>query len=306
MLPSNGLLHRYTPRNDRVLHLTMTTHATINHKEIIKLALLEDLSPNGDVTSLLVVPEQAQATAEIRAKDNGIFAGTAAARMTLETCAEILKLPQASLEFLVNDGARVSAGDIIAQLNGNARLLLAAERTMLNLMQRLSGIATKTQRMVELIRNYPVKLLDTRKTTAGLRHFEKAAFVAGGGSPHRYNLSDMVLIKENHLLFGLLDATVVADAHARGLRVECEIAREDQLEAVLASGVDVVMLDNFSPERTCAVVTGLGLGRKVKLEASGGIDENNLVNYAQSGVDYISTSKVYTDVRNLDLTMLLA
>ncbi len=280
-------------------------NTTINHKEIIKLALLEDLSPHGDVTSLLVVPAEAKATAEIRAKDHGILAGSAAARMTLETCAEILKTNPASLEFLVSDGALVKPGDLIARLNGNARLLLAAERTMLNLLQRLSGIATKTQSFVSMIRDYPVALLDTRKTTAGLRHFEKAAFVAGGGSPHRYNLSDMVLIKENHLIFGKLDAAVVKDAHARGLRVECEIASEDQLDSVIASGVDVVMLDNFSPERIKAVVARLGVGRGVKLEASGGVDTGNIVDYAHSGVDYISTSKVYTDVRNLDLTMLL-
>ncbi len=278
---------------------------TINHKEIIKLALLEDLSPHGDVTSLLVVPAEANARAEIRAKDHGILAGSAAARMVVETCAEMLKASPAALEFLVSDGSLVQPGDVIARLNGNARLLLAAERTMLNLLQRLSGIATKTRGFVDMIRDYPVALLDTRKTTAGLRHFEKAAFVAGGGSPHRYNLSDMVLIKENHLIFGKLDAAVVSDAHARGLRVECEIASEDQLESVIASGVDVVMLDNFSPERIKAVVSKLGANRHVKLEASGGVDAGNLVDYARSGVDYISTSKVYTDVRNLDLTMLL-
>jgi len=276
----------------------------INHKEIIKLALLED-GVSADVTSLLVVPAEATARAEIRAKDTGILAGSAAARMVLETCAEILKINPASLEFCVTDSTTVKPGDVIARLNGNARLLLAAERTMLNLLQRLSGIATKTHSFVEIIRDYPALLLDTRKTTAGLRHFEKAAFVAGGGTPHRYNLSDMVLIKENHLIFGKLDAAVVSDAHARGLRVECEIASEDQLDSVLASGVDVVMLDNFSPARIEAVIARLGTGRTVKLEASGGVDTDNLVDYARSGVDYISTSKVYTDVRNLDLTMLL-
>jgi len=276
----------------------------INHKEIIKLALLED-GVSADVTSLLVVPAEATARAEIRAKDTGILAGSAAARMVLETCAEILKINPASLEFCVTDSTTVKPGDVIARINGNARLLLAAERTMLNLLQRLSGIATKTHSFVEIIRDYPALLLDTRKTTAGLRHFEKAAFVAGGGTPHRYNLSDMVLIKENHLIFGKLDAAVVSDAHARGLRVECEIASEDQLDSVLASGVDVVMLDNFSPARIEAVIARLGTGRTVKLEASGGVDTDNLVDYARSGVDYISTSKVYTDVRNLDLTMLL-
>ena len=280
-------------------------NTTINHKEIIKLALLED-GVNSDVTSLLVVPADATARAEIRAKDTGVVAGSAAARMVLETCAEILKATPASLEFLVSDGSVVKPGDVIAILSGNARLLLAAERTMLNLLQRLSGIATKTHSFVSLIRDYPVALLDTRKTTAGLRHFEKAAFVAGGGTPHRYNLSDMVLIKENHLIFGLLNAELVKEAHGRNLRVECEIATEDQLDSVIASGVDVVMLDNFSPSRVQAVVARLGASRTVKLEASGGVDLGNLVDYACAGVDYISTSKVYTDVRNLDLTILLS
>ncbi len=291
----------------------MTMNTTVNYKEIIKLALAEDLSPRGDITSEMMVPVDAQISGEIIAREAGVLAGSEAAQITLELCRDwIASLSarndiQTNIHFEFKDGDRFNAGARVATLNGNARTLLAAERTMLNLLQRLSGIATKTRGLIDMIREYPVQLLDTRKTTPGLRALEKAAFIAGGGTAHRYNLSDMILIKENHLIFSKLDAERVTEARHISKRIECEVQNETELKEVLAAGVDVIMLDNFSPQRVREAITNLGAARNsVKLEASGGINEANIVDYANSGIDYISTSAVYTQVGNLDLTMLLS
>ncbi len=283
------------------------------YKKIIKLALEEDLKPDGDITSQLMVGPTEDCKAEIVARESGRLSGSLAATLCLELCGQILGPTNNHIEFKLNDGDGFHAGTSIATLSGNARVLLAVERTLLNFLQRLSGIASQTAALVSLLHGLPVRLLDTRKTTPGLRYMEKQAFKDGGGTAHRYNLSDRILIKENHLLFNKLSPELIHQAHQEGQsRIECEVRDEAELEDVLRSGVDIIMLDNFSPQQVRQAVQRVyelcaqhGIDRHIELEASGGINETNLLDYANTGVDYLSTSLIYTRVKAVDLSMLL-
>lgn len=295
---------------------------------VIKLSLEEDLNPYGDITSSNLVSPEEKTMAIIIAKEEGILACGYIVQEILDICGDILenytghKL-KAQAKILKKDGSKIHKGEKIIEIEGSAQLILSAERTILNFLQRLSGVATKTKKLCELIQNYPTKLLDTRKTMPGLRALEKEAFRLGGGTNHRFNLSDMVLIKENHLRFYKNSNLLAAIEELRKklpskVKIECEINKDfisvkGNLEKLLASPVDVIMLDNFSPEEIRDLKEKIKNiqntqegNREIKLEASGGINESNIVKYALTGVDFISTGSVSTQSKNLDLSMLIS
>jgi nicotinate-nucleotide pyrophosphorylase (carboxylating) len=276
----------------------MLTDDTIT--EVVRRALLED-APWGDVTSEALIPASASATASVVAREPGVLSGS---RALLATVREVDPLVEVTARL--DDGDPFEAGDTLFVLRGSARSLLRAERIGLNLLQRLSGIATLTSRYVSLTEGTKAQIVDTRKTTPGLRALERDAVVAGGGRNHRFSLSDAVLVKDNHLAVLLAEGLSVTDALLRmkshlshTTHVEVEVDRIDQIEAVLAAGVDTIMLDNFSPEDLVAGVELVG-GRAL-VEASGGVSLETVHDIAASGVDLISVGALTHSVRALDL-----
>lgn len=293
-----------------------------NYQKLISFALKEDLLPAGDITCNYLIDPKQTAEAKIIAKEKGVLACSFIAQEILDETRILIKeingldLKAAQIKFHINDGDHFSSNETIAELKGPAHLILAAERTILNFLQRLSGVATKTNHLVKLISSTKTQLLDTRKTLPGLRFLEKKAFQDGGGTNHRYNLSDMVLIKENHLIFQNSKSLSSAIEKARlanpEIKIECEISKEAELEEVIKAGVDIIMLDNFSPERIKSAIklikeikTTHNIDKEIKLEASGGINEFNISNYAKTGIDFISVGAVTTQVHNIDLSMLI-
>lgn len=267
---------------------------------VVQAALRED-APWGDVTSEALIPEGATATAHLVAREPGVLAGT---RVLLATVRAVD--PLIEVNVATQDGRRFSAGDTLAVLRGSARGILRAERVALNLLQRLSGIATLTARYVDETTGTTAQIVDTRKTTPGLRALERDAVVAGGGRNHRFSLSDAVLVKDNHLAVlvasGLSVTEALLDMKSRlshTTHVEVEVDRLDQIEAVLAAGVDTIMLDNFSPDDLVAGVTQVN-GRAL-VEASGGVNLETVRRIAESGVDLISVGALTHSVRALDL-----
>jgi nicotinate-nucleotide pyrophosphorylase (carboxylating) len=266
----------------------------------ISSALCEDLGA-GDITTQFFVPENLQALGKIVAQERAVVAGT-------EVAAEVFRRvdPKLSIEILQPDGTALSGGETIMQVRGAAGSILTAERVALNFLQRLCGIATLTRQFVEAIGKSRAKILDTRKTTPGLRGLEKAAVVAGGGANHRHTLSDMVLVKDNHLRaseFTELASIIQRVRQERpGVRIEVEADRLDQVRAFLdVEGIDVILLDNMEPtEMREAVAAGKG---KVKFEASGGINLKNVRRIAASGVDYISVGALTHSARAIDLSL---
>jgi nicotinate-nucleotide pyrophosphorylase (carboxylating) len=266
----------------------------------IASALREDLG-EGDITTQFFVPEDLQALGKIVARERAIVAGT-------EVAAEVFRRvnPNLSIEILQPDGTSLSGGETIMQVRGPAGSILTAERVALNFLQRLCGIATLTRQFVEAIGKSRAKILDTRKTTPGLRGLEKAAVLAGGGENHRHTLSDMVLVKDNHLRAA--EAAGIASIIKRlrqerpGIRIEVEADRLDQVRSFLeVEGIDVILLDNMEPtEMREAVAAGKG---KVKFEASGGINLKNVRRIAASGVDYISVGALTHSARGIDLSL---
>ena len=274
----------------------MLTDAAI---ETIVFAALEEDAPWGDITSELFVPATAVATAEFNAREPGVFSGAA---VLVATFAAVD--PSIDVTMQIEDGDRFAAGDVLALISGNARGVLRAERIALNLVQRMSGIATLTAEFVALAGN--ARIVDTRKTTPGLRAIERHAVRSGGGFNHRYSLSDAVLAKDNHLavltVAGRSVTEVIREARAQlghTMRLEVEVDRIDQIEPVLAGGVDVIMLDNFSIEELRAGVA-LVNGRAV-VEASGGVSLDTVAAIAATGVDVISVGAITHSVRALDL-----
>jgi nicotinate-nucleotide pyrophosphorylase (carboxylating) len=266
--------------------------------EAVVFAALEEDAPWGDVTSELFVPDDAVATAELNAREPGVFSGTA---VVIATFAAVSA--DVSVEMRLADGDRFEAGDVIAVISGPARAVLRGERVALNLVQRMSGIATLTAQFVALVAGTSARVVDTRKTTPGLRALERHAVLSGGGHNHRFSLSDAVLAKDNHL--ALLSGSVtdaIRDARARlghTTHLEVEVDRLDQIEPVLAGGVDTIMLDNFSLDdlRTgVAQVAGRAL-----VEASGGVNLDTIADIAATGVDLISVGALTHSVRALDL-----
>ena len=267
----------------------------------IDIALKEDLG-EGDLTTQFFVPAKARATARIVAREDSVVAGT-------ETAAEVFRRVDATLDpqIVRADGQHVNAGDAVLEIAGPACSLLQAERVALNFLQRLSGIATVTRKFVEAAGNDHVKILDTRKTTPGLRALEKAAVVAGGGVNHRFDLSEMVLVKDNHLAGNATRSTLQQAINAaRKSRPELTIELEaDTLEQVRnfleLDGVDVILLDNMKPAQIREAVA-LGKG-KVKFEASGGITLKNIRQIAATGVDFISIGALTHSARGVDFSL---
>jgi len=265
---------------------------------LIEAALREDM-PEGDVTSESVIPPGAVSGAVILAKEDGVLAGLPVARRVFEKI-------DARVEFEedAQDGSPFKKGDALARLKGPTVALLKGERTALNFLQRMSGIATATRRFVDAVQGTRTRILDTRKTTPGLRLLEKYAVAAGGGKNHRMSLSDMVLIKDNHLrLVGsLAEAVRRARAAVRpGMRIEVETNDLAQVREALDAGADIIMLDNMPLEAMREAVAIAG-GR-VPLEASGNMSLDKLRAVAETGVDYISVGALTHSVRAVDISL---
>lgn len=263
---------------------------------IVRAALLEDIGHGGDLTTDAIVPEHAQAKARIVARKAGVVAGLDAARIAFE-----LLDPRAHVHIDVPDGERIQPGESAAQVSCSARALLTGERTALNLVCRLSGIATATRSLVDLIPEFHAQIVCTRKTTPGLRVLEKYAVRCGGGSNHRFGLDDAVLIKDNHLALagsirGAVDAVRERVGHM--VKIEVEVDTLDQLREALETPIDAVLLDNMTPEQLAQAVQLVG-GR-VLTEASGTITAERIVAIARSGVDLISSGWITHSAPALD------
>ena len=268
----------------------------------IKNAIAEDLG-DGDHTSLSTIPSGAQGKARLIIKENGIVAGVDLALQIFNSVDSSLKVEQ-----FIEDGSEVKYGDIVLNVEGSAHAILLAERLVLNCMQRMSGIATKTNAIVRLLKPYKTQVLDTRKTTPGIRFMEKWAVTIGGGVNHRIGLYDMILIKDNHVDYagGIKNAITSANQYlsekSKKLQIEIEVRNLSELKSVLEIGnVNRIMLDNFSIE-DLKVAVGLIDGKFVS-EASGGITEENILEYAACGVDYISMGALTHSVKSLDMSL---
>jgi nicotinate-nucleotide pyrophosphorylase (carboxylating) len=269
---------------------------------LIQRALAEDIGA-GDITADATIPPGRRALARIKAKAPGVIAGVMLAEAVFHAVD-----PDLDFQADCTDGARVAPGDHVAVIGGAARALLAAERTALNFLQHLSGIATTTAEAVRLVQGTGVRLLDTRKTTPGLRALEKYAVVVGGGVNHRAGLWDHYLVKENHVaLAGGVAAALAAVHHDRrqhpGRGVEIEVRSMDELDAAVAAGADRVMLDNFTPDAAAAAVARVA-GR-CEVEISGGVTLQNLRAYAAAHPDFISLGWLTHSAPALDLSMTL-
>jgi nicotinate-nucleotide pyrophosphorylase (carboxylating) len=268
----------------------------------IDAALQEDLG-QGDITTQFFVPEKLQSAARIIARERAIVSG-------VETAASVFRRvdPEIEIEIVRADGVEIAPNDIVMQLRGSARAILTAERVALNFLQRLSGIATLTRQYVDAAANPNVKILDTRKTTPGLRALEKAAVVAGGGDNHRANLSEMVLVKDNHLacvngIGALVEAIRRVRAERPGIRIEVEADELKQVRAILkAADVDLILLDNMRAAQLREAVA-LGKNRNVKFEASGGVTLKNIRQIAATGVNYISVGALTHSARAIDFSL---
>jgi nicotinate-nucleotide pyrophosphorylase (carboxylating) len=269
---------------------------------IVRAALLEDLGRAGDITSDAIVPADAQVEAVIAARQPGVVAGLEAALLAFE-----LVEPGLRIERLRVDGARVIRGDSLARISGPARGVLAAERTALNLLSRMSGVATATRTLADAIVGTKAKIVCTRKTTPGLRTLEKEAVRLGGGANHRFGLDDAMLIKDNHVAMagGVRPALERARRYAGHLvKIELEVDTLDQLAEALETGVDAVLLDNMSPEtlrRAVAMVDG-----RAVTEASGRISPETVAAVAATGVDLISSGWITHSAPILDLGLDIA
>ncbi|MFZ4606113.1 MAG: carboxylating nicotinate-nucleotide diphosphorylase [Caulobacter sp.] len=264
---------------------------------VVRAALAEDLGRAGDITALACIDADARLEATFGARKAGTIAGLACARLA------ILALdPEAKFKAKVSDGDQVAAGTVLAKVSANARALLSAERTALNLLGRLSSVATLTRTYVDAVAGTTARITDTRKTTPGLRALEKYAVRCGGALNHRFGLDDAILIKDNHVAAcgGVGEAIRRARAFAGHLvRVECEVDSLAQLVEALDAGPDVVMLDNFSL-KTLRVAVGMTAGRVV-LEASGGVTLETVRDIAETGVDVISVGALTHSASVLDI-----
>lgn len=293
-------------------------------KKIIRLALEEDLSPNGDLSIRFIEKPEEIKKAQIIAKEDGVMACSWIAQAVLEEYVACHCEPRrgeaihASVNVKKKDGQNFKAGDLLLEIEAPVHYLLSCERTILNFLQRLCAIAKAAREFTDLIKDYPCKLLDTRKTMPGMRLLEKEAFRAGGGTNHRLNLSDSVMLKENHLSVILKAKPEGTQAHTRhpsplaqdDVKTIVEINKDNlnQLEKWLELGVDQIMLDNFSAEEAKSIINSLSpitYHLSPKIEISGNITKENIVDYAKTGCDYISTSACMTKVFNLDLSLII-
>ena len=271
-------------------------------EEIVRLALKEDIG-DGDHTSLATIPEDATGEAVLTAKDQGIIAGIDVAREVFRQVDSTIRM-----NVLMDDGSAVKKGDKIFYVLGKARSLLTAERTALNFLQRMSGIATFTRKLANQLEGYPARLLDTRKTTACNRTVEKMAVRLGGGHNHRFGLFDMIMIKDNHVDFsgGIEKAIQATHNYLKGkgknLKIEIEVRNFDELDEVLrVGGVNRIMLDNFTPDDLKKAVDIIG--GAYETEASGNISIDNIRKYAETGVDFISVGALTHQIKSLDLSL---
>ena len=265
--------------------------------QAIDAALAEDLGRAGDITTFATIPEQAQANAAIVARAFGRIAGLPLAKAAFRRLD-----PAVRFEAELTDGDILTAGTVIALISGRARAILTAERVALNYLGRLSGIASATAAFAEKIAHTNAKIVDTRKTTPGLRVFEKYAVRCGGGVNHRFGLDDAILIKDNHIAVagGITPALRAAKAAAGHLvKVEIEVDTLDQLDEVLTEGADAVLLDNMPPELLREAVRRIG--KQLIAEASGGVTLENVAAIAETGVDLISSGWITHSAPNLDL-----
>lgn len=273
-----------------------------NFKQFISDALQEDVG-DGDHTSLSTIPKNLKGRMHLLVKEDGIIAGVEAAYRIFKIVDKTIKV-----KVLIKDGTLVKKGDVVFVIEGNTRNMLTLERLVLNIMQRMSGIATKTSYLQSLCNGTKTQVIDTRKTTPGFRFFEKWAVVIGGGSNHRYGLYDMVLIKDNHIDFagGILEAIDAANAYLKTKRkkldIEVETRTLNDVKKVLEHGkVKRIMLDNYTPKQTLAAVKLID--GKFEVESSGGITEKNIREYARCGVDYISIGALTHHIRALDMSL---
>ena len=271
-------------------------------EELIELAIKEDIG-DGDHTSLCCIPAEERGRMRLLCKQEGIIAGIEVAKMVTERLDSEVKFEQ-----ILNDGDRVKVGDVAFYVEGNLQSLLRAERILLNIMQRMSGVATQTAVYADRIADLHTKVLDTRKTTPGMRVLEKMAVKLGGGENHRIGLFDMILLKDNHIDFagGVAKAVKGAKeylkAKGKNIPIECEVrSLEDIKEVFAAGGVDRIMFDNFSVEQTREAVA-LVAGRS-ETESSGGITLETLRDYAETGVDFISVGALTHQIKSLDMSL---
>jgi nicotinate-nucleotide pyrophosphorylase (carboxylating) len=269
-----------------------------NLDSLIEMALQEDI-PKGDITSESIIPQESISRAIILAKEDGILAG-------IRVAERVFKKIDPSVSFRIHrrDGGEIKKGDKLADLKGPSISLLKGERTALNFLQRLSGIATTTSMFVQALANTKTKVLDTRKTTPGLRSLEKYAVKMGGGKNHRLNLSEMVMIKDNHLKItrSLSEAVRLARKKIKsGIKIEVETTNLEQVQEAVESGADIIMLDNMSLDRMKKVVDWVK--GKVPLEVSGNINIVKAKKIAQIGVDYISVGALTHSYKSLDISM---
>lgn len=270
--------------------------------ELLDLAFAEDIG-DGDHTTLCCIPADEIGKQHLLVKEEGILAGVEIAKKVFHKFD-----PELKMTVFINDGAHVKPGDVAFVVEGRVRSLLQTERLMLNIMQRMSGIATMTAKYMDRLKGLKTKVLDTRKTTPGMRMLEKEAVRIGGGMNHRIGLFDMILLKDNHVDFagGIANAINKANEyikanHKDGMKIEIEVRNFDELDEALATGhVDRIMLDNFTPENTKKAVD-IVAGR-CELESSGGITFETLRDYGECGVDYISVGALTHSVKGLDMS----
>jgi len=270
--------------------------------DFIEKSLNEDIG-FGDVTTLSTIPEHQTGKAQLLVKDNGVIAGVVVAEKIFNYFDKNL-----FLKVLKNDGEKVVSGESAFFVEGKVASILITERLVLNLMQRLSGIATKTRVLSELIKPYGTKLLDTRKTTPNMRFLEKWAVRIGGGFNHRFGLYDMVLIKDNHVdaSGGIANAVAKVKEYLKkndlSLKIEVEVRNFTEIEEVLKTpGIDRVLIDNFTPSELIKAIKLID--KQIETEASGKINEDNIVEYAATGVDYISSGSLTHTIKPLDLSL---
>jgi nicotinate-nucleotide pyrophosphorylase (carboxylating) len=271
-------------------------------EEIIDNALAEDIG-EGDHSTMACVPENARGKARLLVKEPGILAGVELAEMIFKRFD-----PTLEIQVLIQDGTPVKPGDIAFTIEGSSRSILSTERLVLNFMQRMSGIATQTNRICALIEGTSVKLLDTRKTTPGIRFLEKWAVRIGGGYNHRFALYDMIMLKDNHIDYAGGIRPAIERTHGylkatgKNLKIEVEVRNVQELMEVLdCGGVDRIMLDNFTPDEIRNVLPLIP--EQYETEASGGITESTIQSYAETGIQYISVGALTHSVKSLDLSL---
>ncbi len=280
-----------------------------NMDQLIQMALLEDVG-DGDHSTLSCIPPTAIKTAKMVAKQEGIVCGMEVGERVFNFVNDSFYHTQQPMTIVLmkKDGDHVAKGDVLMTIEGSAAAILTAERTALNFMQRLSGIATQTHHMVQMLDGLHTRLLDTRKTTPNMRLMEKYAVKCGGGTNHRIGLYDMIMLKDNHIDFAGGIEAAIDRTHAylkekgKDLKIEIEVRNLDELEQVLAhGGVDRIMLDNFDTDTLREAVRRIN--GKYETEASGGITEETLRSYAETGVDFISVGALTHHIKSMDISL---